>query len=89
MSNGPRSSIRSRRAFGRADEGNQPNVAGPSHESSGTPALRYLAILSAARDFGVSAADIERVARRFDPFQTSPRELADALADKLTPGSKA
>ena len=51
--------------------------------------LRYLAILSAARDFGVRPADIERVVRRFDPGQTSPRELADALADTLTPASKA
>jgi hypothetical protein len=56
----------------------------PPHDQSGTPALRYLAIVSAARDFGVSAADIERVVRRFDAFQTSPRELADALADTLT-----
>ncbi len=47
------------------------------------PVLRYLAILSAARDFGLSRADIERVARRFDPLQLRPRELADALADEL------
>jgi len=64
-------------------------VADPSREPSGTPVLRYLAILSAARDFGVRPADIERVVRRFDPGQTSPRELADALADTLTPASKA
>jgi hypothetical protein len=64
-------------------------VADPPHEPPGTPALRYLAILSAARDFGVSAADLERVAQRFQPFQTSPRELADALADLLIPASKA
>jgi hypothetical protein len=64
-------------------------MADHHHEPSGTPTLRYLAILSAARDFGVSAADIERVARRFDPFQTSPRELADALANLLTRTSKA
>lgn len=56
---------------------------------SGTPPLRYLAILSAARDFGVSPVDLERVARRFQPSQTSPRELADALADLLMPASKA
>jgi hypothetical protein len=43
--------------------------------------------MSTARDFGISAAAIERVARRFDPVETSPRELADALADSLTPGS--
>lgn len=64
-------------------------MADVPHEQCGTPALRYLAIMSAARDFGVSAAVIERVARRFDPVQTSPRELADALADALTPGSRA
>lgn len=47
------------------------------------PVLRYMAILSAARDFGVSRADIERVARSLDPLAASPRELADALADRL------
>ena len=64
-------------------------MADPPHEPSGTPTLRYLAILSAARDFGVSAADIERAARRFHPSKTSPRELADALANLLTPASQA
>ncbi len=47
------------------------------------PILRYLAILNAARDFGVSAVEIERVARRFDPLDVRPAELADALADTL------
>jgi hypothetical protein len=46
--------------------------------------LRYLAILSAARDFGVSTSDLARVARRFDPLTVSPEELADVLAE-LTP----
>ena len=55
----------------------------PPH--AGIPTLRYLAILSAARDFGLSAADLERVVRRLHPLQTSPRELADALADLLMP----
>ena len=45
--------------------------------------LRYMAILAAARDFGVSEVDLELVARRHDPWRTSPRELADALADRL------
>ena len=76
------------REFGRADEGNQPHVTDSPDEPS-TPTLRYLAILSAARDFGVSAADIERTARRFHPFHTSPRELADALAGLLIPESTA
>jgi hypothetical protein len=47
------------------------------------PVLRYMAILSAARDFGVSQFDIEQVARRFDPLTVCPRELADALAEML------
>jgi len=47
------------------------------------PVLRYMAILSAARDFGVSPDDRERIASRFDPFATAPQELADALADAL------
>jgi hypothetical protein len=46
-------------------------------------ALRFLAILSAARDFGLSRHDIERAARRFDPFTADPRMLAAALADAL------
>ena len=50
---------------------------------SSNPALRYIAILSAARDFGVSRADRERIARMFDPFSTQPDELAGALVDAL------
>ena len=61
----------------------------PRGQPSSNPVLRYLAILSAARDFGVSRADIEAVVRRFDPFETSPRELADALADTLGPVPRA
>jgi hypothetical protein len=64
-------------------------VPDPRHEPARTATLHYLAILSAARDFGVSAADIERVVHRFHPFQTGPRELADALADTLTSAMKA
>lgn len=62
-----------------------PRVDGLPEESRGISVLRYLAILSAARDFGVSAADIERVVHVLQPFQTSPRDLADALADTLKP----
>jgi hypothetical protein len=47
------------------------------------PVLRYMAILSAARDFGLHRIQIERVAIRFDPLGADPRELADALADAL------
>jgi hypothetical protein len=77
------------REFRRAAEGKDPDVADSPRERSGTPALRYLAILSAARDFGVPLGDIERVARHFHPCQTSPRELADALADALTRATRA
>jgi hypothetical protein len=45
---------------------------------------RYMAILSAARDFGVSTSDLARVAERFDPLSVSPEELADVLVE-LTP----
>ncbi|MFL5823093.1 MAG: hypothetical protein ACJ764_06595 [Solirubrobacteraceae bacterium] len=47
------------------------------------PVLRYLAILSAARDFGVSQADCERVARNFDPLTVDPDDLAGVLVDVL------
>jgi hypothetical protein len=47
------------------------------------PVLHYLAILSAARDFGVSRGELERVARNFNPLRFDPRKLADALADAL------
>ena len=47
------------------------------------PVLHYMAILRAARDFGLSPAAIEHVARGFSPLTARPRELADALADAL------
>jgi Trp operon repressor len=47
------------------------------------PLLRYLATLRAARDFGVSRADLERVVRGSNPLTTPPEELAAALADVL------
>ncbi len=47
------------------------------------PILRYMATVSAARDFGVSRADIEDVVSRLDPLEVTQRDLADALADKL------
>jgi hypothetical protein len=47
------------------------------------PVLRYLAILSAARTFGVNEHEIERIARRFDPLAFRPQQLADALAETL------
>jgi hypothetical protein len=50
---------------------------------SGNQVLRYLAILKAARDFGLSQRDIEAVAGSFDPRRTRCPELADALADLI------
>ena len=60
----------------------------PLYDSEDAPmtALRCLAILCAARDFGIARADIERVVR-LDPLAMSPRELADALVDALEPRS--
>ena len=48
---------------------------------TGNEVLRYLAILKAARDFGLSHDDVAAVAGRFDPRDTRCAELADALAD--------
>ncbi len=45
--------------------------------------LRYLAILKAARDFGLSQDEIQAVAGRFDPRDARCRQLADALADLI------
>ena len=45
--------------------------------------LRYLAILKAARDFGLSQREVERVAVDFDPAGRRNHELADALADRI------
>lgn len=56
----------------------EPGPSPPSH-----PLLRYLATLRAARDFGVSRADLERVVRGSNPLTTSPEELAATLADVL------
>ncbi len=47
------------------------------------PVLRYLAVLTAARDFGVTRRDLERIVRRLNPLLTPPEVLADALADVL------
>ena len=47
------------------------------------PVLHYLAILKAARDFGLEQHEIEAVAGSFDPRRTRCAELADALADLI------
>jgi hypothetical protein len=48
---------------------------------NGNQVLRYLAILKAARDFGLPHDEVAVVAGRFDPRETRCDELADALAD--------
>jgi hypothetical protein len=50
---------------------------------SGNQVLRYMAILKAARAFGVAQREIEAVAGRFDPRRDRCEELADALADLI------
>ena len=45
--------------------------------------LRYLAILRAARDFGLSGEEIEAIAGTFDATRVRCPELADALADLI------
>lgn len=50
---------------------------------TGNPVLRYLAIIKAARDFGVPQQEIEAVAGRFDPRAPRCEALADAFADLI------
>jgi hypothetical protein len=45
--------------------------------------LLYLMIVKAARDFGLTHAEIAAVAGRFDPARPRCSELADALADLI------
>ncbi len=51
--------------------------------TGGNPVLRYMAILAAARDFGVPQDEIDRAARSVDPQTVAPRTLANVLADAL------
>jgi hypothetical protein len=51
--------------------------------ASGDSVLRYLAILQAAREFGLEQDEIQAVAGRFDPRNVRCRQLADALADLI------
>jgi hypothetical protein len=53
---------------------------------NGNHVLRYLAVLKAARDFGLSDREIAATAGRFDPRRTRCAELADALADLIVAG---
>jgi hypothetical protein len=49
----------------------------------GNDVLRYLAVLKAARDFGLPDDVVAATAGRFDPRSTRCDELADALADLI------
>ncbi|HEU4979558.1 MAG TPA: hypothetical protein VFT42_11715 [Solirubrobacteraceae bacterium] len=53
-------------------------MGGPSNS-----VLRYLAIIKAARDFGLSQQEIEATAGRFDATRDRCDQLADALADLI------
>ncbi|HEX8856214.1 MAG TPA: hypothetical protein VF752_11500 [Thermoleophilaceae bacterium] len=46
------------------------------------PVLHYVAMLTAARDFGLSTPDIDAIVHRF-PDPAPSDELADALADAI------
>jgi hypothetical protein len=50
---------------------------------TGNEVLRYLAVLKAARDFGLSHDEVAAVAGRFDPRDVRCNELADGLADLI------
>jgi hypothetical protein len=50
---------------------------------AGNHVLRYLAIIKAARDFGLSQREIETVAGPFDARRDRCAQLADALADLI------
>jgi hypothetical protein len=47
---------------------------------SGFPALRFMAALKAARDFGLDQEAVNAVALRFDPRKPDVEGVADALA---------
>jgi hypothetical protein len=49
----------------------------------GNDVLRYMAILKAARAFGLSQREIETIAGEFNPRRARCDELADALADLI------
>jgi hypothetical protein len=57
--------------------------ASPRRPRAHNPVLHYLMVRKAARDFGLSDAEIAIVAGRFDPRRPRCVELADALADLI------
>ena len=52
-------------------------------EATENQVLRYMAILSAARAFGLPQHEIAAVAGPFDPRRTRCDQLADAFADLI------
>jgi hypothetical protein len=71
-------------AWGVADLGSDVRMEARSpHSPAANPVLHYLAILKAARDFGLGDAEIAAVAGAFDPLRPRCGELADALADLI------
>ena len=54
-----------------------------SRLQTGNEVLRYLAILKAARDFGLPNDEVAAVAGRFDARAVRCDELADAFADLI------
>ena len=47
------------------------------------PILRYMAIIKAGKDFGLSTGELEAVVSRFDHHGLRCDELADAIADAV------
>ena len=54
-----------------------------AHARPQSPVLHYLAIARAARDFGLAADELDRLAARFVPTPDSVASFADAVADAL------
>ena len=51
--------------------------------AGGNRVLRYLAIVKAVRDFGLSQDEIEAITGSFSPDEPRCAELADAFADLI------
>jgi hypothetical protein len=54
-----------------------------SFAARGHPVLRHLAIVRAACDFGLQAADLDALSLRFFPASGSADELAEAASAAL------
>lgn len=52
-------------------------------EAGRHPVLHYLAVVRAARDFGLEPDELEPLARRFPPAAGTADELAEFVADTL------